>query len=94
MTEIVLSSGFRKAFKRKVRGNKILETRFRDRAAIFENSPFDPRLKTHKLSGELDDLGVLALTMMCGSSFHSWKQIRLCLLTLEVMKKFIRETAT
>lgn len=56
MTEIVLSSGFRKAFKRKVRGNKILETRFRDRAAIFENSPFDPRLKTHKLSGELDDL--------------------------------------
>jgi mRNA-degrading endonuclease YafQ of YafQ-DinJ toxin-antitoxin module len=56
MTEIVLSSRFRKAFKRKVRGNKILETRFRDRAAIFENSPFDPRLKTHKLSGELDDL--------------------------------------
>jgi mRNA-degrading endonuclease YafQ of YafQ-DinJ toxin-antitoxin module len=56
MTEIVLSSRFRKAFKRKVRGNKILETRFRDRAAIFENSPFDPRLKTHKLSGELGDL--------------------------------------
>jgi mRNA-degrading endonuclease YafQ of YafQ-DinJ toxin-antitoxin module len=56
MTEIVLSSGFRKAFKRKVRGNKILESRFRDRAAIFENSPFDPRLKTHKLSGVLDDL--------------------------------------
>jgi len=56
MTEIVLSSRFRKAFKRKIRGNKILETRFRDRAAIFENSPFDPRLKTHKLSGELYDL--------------------------------------
>ena len=56
MTEIVLSSGFRKAYKRKVRGNKVLETRFRDRAAIFENSPFDPRLKTHKLSGELHDL--------------------------------------
>ena len=56
MTEIVLSSGFRKGFKRKVRGNKILESRFRDRAAIFENSPFDPRLKTHKLSGELDNL--------------------------------------
>jgi mRNA-degrading endonuclease YafQ of YafQ-DinJ toxin-antitoxin module len=56
MTEIVLSSKFRKAYKRKVRGNKSLETRFRDRAAIFQDNPFDQRLKTHKLSGELNDL--------------------------------------
>jgi mRNA-degrading endonuclease YafQ of YafQ-DinJ toxin-antitoxin module len=56
MTEIVLSSGFRKAFKRKVRGNKTLETRFRDRVAIFQSNPFDPRLKTHQLSGQLQGL--------------------------------------
>ena len=56
MTEIVLSSGFRKAFKRKVRGNKILETRFRNRVAIFQSDPFDSRLKAHKLSGTLGDL--------------------------------------
>jgi mRNA-degrading endonuclease YafQ of YafQ-DinJ toxin-antitoxin module len=53
MTEIVLASGFRKAFKRKVRGNKNLEVRFRDRVAIFQADPFDPRLKTHRLSGQL-----------------------------------------
>src|ERR1043165_8897699 len=41
MTEIVLSSRFRKAFKRKVRGNKILEARFRDRMVIFQTDPFD-----------------------------------------------------
>ena len=56
MTEIVLSSGFRKAFKRKIRGNKKLETRFRERVAIFQNEPFDPRLKTHRLSGQLQGL--------------------------------------
>jgi len=28
MIEIVPTSGFRKAFKRKVRGNKVLEARF------------------------------------------------------------------
>ncbi len=56
MVEIVLSSRFQKAFKRKVRGNKMLETRFRDRVAIFQSDPFDPRLKAHKLSGELDKL--------------------------------------
>lgn len=53
MTEIVPTSGFRKAFKRKVRGNKNREVRFRDRVAIFQKNPFDPRLKTHRLSGQL-----------------------------------------
>jgi proteic killer suppression protein len=56
MTEIVLASGFRKAFKRRVRGNKNLEIRFRDRVAIFQENPFDPRLKTHRLSGQLQGL--------------------------------------
>ncbi len=56
MTEIVPTSGFRKAFKRKVRGNKNLEARFRDRVAIFQKDPFDPKLKTHRLSGQLQGL--------------------------------------
>jgi len=56
MTEIVPTSGFRKAFKRKVRGNKNLEVRFRDRVAIFQVNPFDPRLKTHRLAGRLEGL--------------------------------------
>ena len=56
MTEIVLSSQFRKAFKRKIRGNKILEQRFRDRADIFQSDPFDQRLKTHRLADQLQGL--------------------------------------
>lgn len=56
MTEIVPTSRFRKAFKRKVRGNKNLEVRFRDRVAIFQTNPFDSRLKTHRLAGQLQGL--------------------------------------
>lgn len=56
MIEIVLTSSFRKAFKRKIRGNKKLEQRFRDRVAIFQNNLFDPRLRTHQLSGQLQGL--------------------------------------
>jgi mRNA-degrading endonuclease YafQ of YafQ-DinJ toxin-antitoxin module len=56
MIEIVLSSSFRKSFKRKIRGNKNLEHRFRDRVGIFQNDPFDPRLRTHQLSGQLQGL--------------------------------------
>ena len=56
MIEIVPTSTFRKAFKRKVRGNKTLGVRFRKRVAIFQNDPFDPRLRTHRLSGQLQGL--------------------------------------
>jgi mRNA-degrading endonuclease YafQ of YafQ-DinJ toxin-antitoxin module len=56
MIEILPTSGFRRAFKRKVRGNKILEKRFRDRVEIFQQDPSDPRLKTHQLSGQLEGL--------------------------------------
>ncbi len=56
MIEIVPTSGFKKAFKRKIRGNKALERRFRDRTALFQENPFDTRLKTHRLSGQLQGL--------------------------------------
>jgi mRNA-degrading endonuclease YafQ of YafQ-DinJ toxin-antitoxin module len=41
MIEIVSTSQFRKAFKRKIRGNKKLEARFRERVALFQNDPFE-----------------------------------------------------
>ncbi len=56
MTEIVPSSAFRKAFKKKIRGNKNLEARFRNRIVIFRENPFDPKLRTHRLSGQLQGL--------------------------------------
>lgn len=56
MTEIALSSSFRKAFKRAVRGKPDVEKRFWERVAIFQENPLDPRLRTHKLSGTLKDL--------------------------------------
>lgn len=56
MTEISHSSSFRKAFKKKVRGNPDLEKRFWERVTIFQTNPHDPRLRTHKLSGSMKEL--------------------------------------
>jgi len=56
MIEIAFSSSFKRAFKKRVPGHPASETRFWERVAIFQNNPFDPRLKTHKLSGQLKDL--------------------------------------
>lgn len=56
MTEIAFSTSFKRAFKRRIAGNAALESRFWERVTLFQNDPFAPQLRTHKLSGQLKDL--------------------------------------
>ena len=56
MIETAFSSSFKRAFKKSVAGNASLETKFWERVELFKNNPFDPKLRTHKLSGKLKDL--------------------------------------
>ncbi len=56
MVEIAFSSSFTRAFKKNVAGNASLEARFWERVELFKNNPFEPKLRTHKLSGKLKDL--------------------------------------
>jgi addiction module RelE/StbE family toxin len=56
MTEVAFSSSFKRAFKRRIKGNAVMETRFWKRLELFQNNPFDQSLRTHKLSGRLKDL--------------------------------------
>lgn len=65
MIEIVLTSSFRRAFKRRIRGNKKLEQRLRDRVATFQTDPFDARLRTHQLSGELEGFWSFSVDYDC-----------------------------
>jgi mRNA-degrading endonuclease YafQ of YafQ-DinJ toxin-antitoxin module len=56
MTEVAFSSSFKRAFKRRIKGNAVLEARFWERLETFRTNPFDQSLRTHKLSGRLKDL--------------------------------------
>jgi addiction module RelE/StbE family toxin len=56
MIEIAFSSSFKRAFKKSVAGDVGLEARFWERVELFKRTPFDPKLRTHKLSGKLKDL--------------------------------------
>jgi addiction module RelE/StbE family toxin len=56
MTEVAFSLSFQRAFKRRIKGNSALEARFWERLELFQNNPFDQKLRTHKLSGQLKDL--------------------------------------
>ncbi|MBD2311014.1 type II toxin-antitoxin system YafQ family toxin [Desertifilum sp. FACHB-1129] len=54
--EVSFSSAFKRAFKKKIKGNPDLEVRFWQKLELFIIDPFEPILKTHKLSGKLKDL--------------------------------------
>ncbi len=56
MIKVSFSSSFRRGFKKGIKGKKELESRFWDKLELFTKKPFDPSLKTHKLSGKLKDL--------------------------------------
>ncbi len=56
MTQIFFSPSFKRAFKKRVVGRKDLEEKFWRRVEVFTGNPFDSRLRTHKLSGKLQEL--------------------------------------
>ena len=56
MIKVSFSSSFRRLFKKRIKGNTKLESRFWAKLEVFTNNPFEPSLRTHKLSGKLKDL--------------------------------------
>lgn len=53
--EIIYGSSFLRALKKKIEGHKEIKSMMLKQVEIFYQDPFDPRLKTHKLRGRLND---------------------------------------
>jgi mRNA-degrading endonuclease YafQ of YafQ-DinJ toxin-antitoxin module len=53
MISVSFSSSFKRAFKKRIKGNVNLEGRFWEKLEQFTGDPFEPSLRTHKLSGSL-----------------------------------------
>ncbi len=47
MTQIIFSSSFKRAFKKRIAGRKDLEEKFWHGVEIFSTDPFAPSLRTH-----------------------------------------------
>ncbi|MBL1211242.1 type II toxin-antitoxin system mRNA interferase toxin, RelE/StbE family [Geminocystis sp. GBBB08] len=52
---LVADTSFKRAFKRLIKKNSSLENKIRNILKILENDPFTASLKTHKLTGNLDN---------------------------------------
>lgn len=61
MLKISFSDSFKRSFKKRIKGNEILEKKFKIKLEKFKQNPFEQSLKTHKLSGKLKDLWSFSL---------------------------------
>ena len=70
MIEIIPSTSFQRDFKKRIKGNTIKENSFYKNIDLFINNPFDPKLKTHKLTGKLKDLWSFSIDYNLRVVFH------------------------
>jgi addiction module RelE/StbE family toxin len=63
--KIVVYQSFKRAFKRLIKKNHQLQDRILRVIALLENDPFTPSLKTHKLTGNLQDYWSCSVTYDC-----------------------------
>jgi addiction module RelE/StbE family toxin len=54
--KVAFSSSFKRAYKKRIKGQKEKEEAFFKKMEIFIDEPYHQQLRTHKLSGQLKDL--------------------------------------
>ena len=54
--KVSFSSNFKKAYKKRIRFDVEKQLKFIECLALFMNAPYHPKLRTHKLIGELKEL--------------------------------------
>ena len=62
---LVWDPGFKKTYKKKVKNNKALKDSFWEAVKLFIENPFQPQLKTHKLSGKLSEMWAFSVSYDC-----------------------------
>lgn len=82
MIEIAASASFERAYRKRVRGDADLEQRFARMLAVFAQNPHDPRLRTHKLTGELAGLWSFTVAYDCRVVFRFSDSARVVLVDI------------
>ena len=67
--ELVWPKRFTRALRKRVAGT-VSETQFREKLLLFVDNPFDPRLKTHKLTGGLEGRWAFSVAYDCRVVFR------------------------
>ena len=65
MIKITWDRGFKKIYKKKIKNDNELKKRFWDAMELFSKNPFNPILRTHKLTGKLEGLWAFSVAFDC-----------------------------
>lgn len=65
MINITWDRGFKRIYKKKMKNNDDLKKKFWDAMELFSKNPFNPRLRTHKLTGKLEGLWAFSIAYDC-----------------------------
>ena len=65
MLKITWDQGFKRIYKKKIKTDDDLKKRFWDTVELFSKTPFNPRLRTHKLTGKLEGLWAFSVAFDC-----------------------------
>jgi addiction module RelE/StbE family toxin len=63
--KISWDQGFKKIYRKKVKNDHELKSRFWAAVKMFVKDPFQPRLRTHKLTGRLEGLWAFSVNFDC-----------------------------
>jgi proteic killer suppression protein len=66
----IWDEGFKRSYKKRVKKDEELRRRFWQRLELFSASPFARQLRTHKLSGKLEDLWAFSVNEDCRVVFE------------------------
>lgn len=70
MIKVVWDQGFKRIYRKKVKNDSELKKRFWSGLELFSKNPFNPRLRTHKLTGELEGLWAFSAAFDCRVIFE------------------------
>ena len=65
MINLIWDPGFKRIYKKKVKNNSELKKKFWDAIKLFIEDPFNPQLRTHKLTGKLSGLWAFSVSYDC-----------------------------
>ena len=82
MTKITWDQGFKRSYKKKVKNNGKLRKKFWNSIELFSESPFNPRLRTHKLTGKLEGLWAFSVDYDCRIIFKFLNQDEILLVDI------------
>ena len=65
MIKVSWDQGFKRAYRKKVKNDAELKDRFWEAMEMLAKDPFQPRLRTHKLTGRLEGLWAFSVSFDC-----------------------------